>query len=379
MAMAAGCTSSHHRVTAPAVPTTRAPLPTGAPNATPLPMFLPTTSTAPPGAPDLVLESYTFVSPKVGWVLGTQDCCNSILIRHTVNGGKTWTRTKAPSMDREQASYINSIRFANSQDGWLFGETIWSTHDGGKHWHLVDPSPGHRFFVLALEAAGGLVHVVGLSDLPHESDGLYGVAIASSAVGSDRFAISTTMLPSGSGPRPQASLALHGTAGWLTISNRGAVFAARLVGGRWEAATAPCKGQATLAAVSSTTVVAACETGYWGSAPSVTEDGYISTDSGRTYSRLPSSLPFPAHEVAAPVTGILVINGTPDGSTGELDTSSDGGRTWSSLYRLAGATWEYVGFTTPQQGEAIAWGTGPSTRFLMTTDGGHHWHTVNLG
>ena len=41
-----------------------------------------------------------------------------------------------------------------------------------------------------------------------------------------------------------------------------------------------------------------------------------------------------------------------------------------------------LGFTTPTQGAAIVGvqdGTHVIGQLLMTTDGGHHWHTANLG
>jgi hypothetical protein len=370
MALAAGCTPSHHRAAAPDTPTTT--IGAGAATASPSPTDLPLVQILPPVAGTFEPQSYTFVSTRVGWVLGTD-----LSIRHTVDGGTNWTKINSPKITGGLAQYVRGIRFANAQDGWVYGAGLWSTHDGGDHWHLVEPIPGVGFDIEAVEAASGRVHVVGLGEVPVIGSQTFGFAIASAAVGSDTFTLSPPVFSPGAGPAPYTSLVLHGTAGWVTTSNRGATGAARLVNGRWKESTLPCQGEPQLAAVSSSTVVAVCTEGAW-TGPTTTYHGYISSDSGQTYKSFPSLLPSRTQDVAAPSPGTFVIDGGVSDPS-ELEMTTDGGRTWSSLYRLAGAFWTNLGFTTSQQGEAIAASHDGWSRLLMTTDGGHHWRTVNFG
>jgi photosystem II stability/assembly factor-like uncharacterized protein len=53
----------------------------------------------------------------------------------------------------------------------------------------------------------------------------------------------------------------------------------------------------------------------------------------------------------------------------------DSGRQWSVVYGVpASGGWQYVGFTTAEQGVAI----GQSGTLVMTYDGGHEWKPVQF-
>jgi photosystem II stability/assembly factor-like uncharacterized protein len=78
-----------------------------------------------------------------GWVIGSY--CNSfgycqVLIKMTTDGGRTWQAKAAPPVEpsffKESSNYnkVGYLHFANAQDGWAFGSSFFSTHDGGTTW-----------------------------------------------------------------------------------------------------------------------------------------------------------------------------------------------------------------------------------------------------
>lgn len=88
-------------------------------------------------------QSLFFISPEVGWVIGEY-------VFHTADGGRTWTSLcKTPVGDHQRqramriapsyADYMPAIWFSNTSNGLmarLDGE-IYLTNDGGKTWEMT--------------------------------------------------------------------------------------------------------------------------------------------------------------------------------------------------------------------------------------------------
>lgn len=83
---------------------------------------------------EVELYSVRFSSKKKGWVVGSvsrrERVVDSILL-YTDDGGKTWTRQRAPSR-----SELIHIDFVSDKRGWIVGAggTILFTRDGGASW-----------------------------------------------------------------------------------------------------------------------------------------------------------------------------------------------------------------------------------------------------
>ena len=145
-----GCGSSH----GPAAAGT----PTATPSVTP---GTPMSPTPPPGGPvpgGFTATSVTFVSTQEAFVLGTAPCshapCTSIV--RTLDRGASWRGLPAPvvPLSSPGGAGVWGIRFATPEHGFVFGDGLWETTDGGQHWASV-AYPGGS--VLSLAAIDGQV------------------------------------------------------------------------------------------------------------------------------------------------------------------------------------------------------------------------------
>jgi hypothetical protein len=292
-----------------------------------------------------------------------------------------------------------SVRFADAQDGWVYGfvrtngslgltvtPALWSTHDGGTTWHSVALAgiTAADSSILDLEAGDGHAYVVAqVGD---------SVKLESTAVAHDAWTAVTGLhlgLPAG-GSNMSGAIVLQADVGWLVVGNdRGTTGSARLVGGKWQDWTPPCADVggtlAYPAAASPSYLAAVCVMGGFASplsksAPkgATVESSwlYVSTNGGTSFNAV-SQLGKLGTEVggviASPAPGIIFLSrSTP--TANELEASFDGGHHWSVVYN---GSFNYLGFTTASQGVAIV-GSASGTAMIMTHNGGHAWQKVSF-
>ena len=327
--------------------------------------------------------SVTFVSPLVGWVLGTAPCrtppCTSVL--RTRDGGRTWAGISAPpaGLSNGTTGGVAHLRFADDRNGWAYGGTqsasvLYATHDGGATWHPVPlPVSGQ---LSALETAAGLVHAVVITN-----DGT--VRIATSPAGSDRWTVATVTIPVGAGPVPHAQLVLQGTTGWVIEVDRTVVGGARLVNGAWAAWSPPCaqvQGPAILAASSPTDLVASCQVGLW-SEPSG-EHLFVSHDGGATFAEAPGPAdPTPGSvAIASPGRAEAVLGAVSAQGVAMLVATFDGGSSWVTVYQggPGARSVDELGFTTVTEGVAVIGDPGQRSLMVKSANGGRSWTTVTF-
>ena len=360
------------------------------PSTTVVPTTIPTPTTAPPSVPGpagtpvpahFAPTSVTFVSLHTGWVLGTAPCgltnCEELL--RTRDGGHTWVALPPPpvSVADRNAVQQRRVRFANLNDGWIYGPDLWVTHDGGATWKQPSAeglSADTR--VMGLETDGALVHAVFISTTTQ-------VTIITSPVNRDAWRAAPVTIPIGAGPVPAAQLVVQGAGGWIIENDRTVVGGARLENGKWVSWQPPCIDKGGVAIPTASTqndVVAVCNEGVWsGDTTNITQNVFVSSDGGTTF-----------HETAAPVAdnwqvdgvasagpNTIVIAGIVNASQ-VLEATFDGGHSWSAVYNApANGTWSDIGFTGPTQGIAIKH-LEDGGQLLMTTDGGHTWNPVDF-
>jgi hypothetical protein len=377
LALVAGCGDS--ATTTPASTTsttvTRAstkPAPTTISSAT----SAPTTGV---GAPTFAPASVTFVSPETGWLLDTADCC-VLRLWQTRDGGATWKRVNGPPITRSStdgATY--SVRFANLNDGYVFGKSLWTTHDGGANWlRVAYPHLGADTYVDRLEIAGGTAYAL---INPFEVE--YRDRLISTPVGrvvwTDLFAWGQDAAPVKSG-----ELVAQGDRAYALFNFRVLAGGAIATGGtanQWQPPCLGTLGPAVLAASSPTEVVVVCNEGVWGGTPA--RSVQVSHDGGTTFAATARPLTDRLGSgecVATSSPTTIVVGGS--GSAGapwQLVATFDGGTSWQPVWtsnsnRTAGCY--EIGFTTSTQGVAIVGGQEPA--LLMTRDGGHSWQRIGV-
>jgi len=324
------------------------------------------TSTIPVG---FVPVSLTFVSGRTGYALGTIGCADGLcpaLVR-TDDGGRSWRSTNAPPIVTSRDKLLPRVRFADSSNGWVFADEAWSTHDGGGHWARVTFSDlGAGGGVLDMEASAGLVHAVVFDPV------MSGARVLSSHVGSDRFLPTSPHLESGAGPIPSAPIVLHGPAGWIAFNNRGVIDAVRLVDGRWQSWSAPCRdfGTATIIATTAHDLIARCDPGPVAQSPAL--PFYLrSHDGGSTFSRVEEHWPANAELFSAFGSSILIGD-----DHGRINASFDDGHSFHEVYRAQSTTTvlRELGFTTQEQAVVLeSSADGATAHMVMSRDGGRTW------
>ena len=128
VASSAASSAPSSQVASASTPPTPAPAPTPYPSA----------GSAVPA--DFTPISVTAVNDKTYWALGTQQCgtvsCTAIV--NTTDGGAHFTEVAAPHAAtigiNDTTRPVFNLRFADSSNGWAYGDALWTTADGGITW-----------------------------------------------------------------------------------------------------------------------------------------------------------------------------------------------------------------------------------------------------
>jgi len=136
-----------------------------------------------------------------------------------------------------------------------------------------------------------------------------------------------------------------------------------------------------LAAASPSDVDAVCTEGVW-TGTRISVDLLSSTDGGTRFG--PShTVPVGSADLAAATgTSTVVVAATTNGATSvgvTLETTSDDGASWRSVFHKAGQGWLDLAFTATGEGVAIVLRAGGrANAMLLSSDGGMVWTPVHF-
>ena len=326
--------------------------------------------------------SVTFVSAGEAFALGTAPCkhapCTSIV--RTLDRGMSWRRLPAPvaplgQPDTSTGPAVWGIRFAAPEHGFVFGNGLWVTTDGGEHWPAV-AYPGGA--ILSLEITD---HQVLAVTARHGPGGLTGWTLSRRALGGGPWT-RITALASNSGVggiAAQAGVAavVDGSS-VLVTANGGLTVTGHAT--PCPAAGSPFPVVTSVAAQAPRGLALLCTgQGYTGHTDKTV---YVSGDLGATWKL--AGHPASAGDggmIAASAPGHLTIATTSAASW--LYYSADNGKTWRTVvtYPDGGQGWNDLGFTTTCHGVVIhghpAYGDMLG-QLLLTDNGGLTWHAVTF-
>jgi len=353
-------------------------------------------STGPLG---FVPRAFTAASAADWWVLGSVPCgiryCSSI--ERTTDGGVTFRTLAAPggpygpSVDSRPA--VSGIRFAGPSDGWVFGPSLYATHDGGVHWTAVSV-PGT---VSALEPGLGEVFATvtpsvlscqrtGTCDASAPAPHIYRTLPGSNHWTLDPAAGSVSV-----------GLAVHGRSIWVIdsrVTADGPAFGTALLhstdgGDHFTPEAQPVGGVACDYSPASDTVVwSYCGGGHFKSTSRSVDAGAHFTTIGpepNSGTTTPNGYPNGSSLQAASPAAAVAASSTADGPVGGLIRTTDGGATWEIVQAALSksGTWAVLGFTTPQNGYALwhqpgggATYHGDTAQLWHTTNGGANWAPI---
>jgi hypothetical protein len=338
-----------------------------------------------------------------------------LALRETTDAGRSWSSRPLPASlvgaaDRKVdgapadlwggSEFGLNVRFADPQDGWIYGglevpgsvgPALWSTHDGGLSWR-EQPTGRLTWSIFDLEAAAGRVYLMA------EKAEWGGVTVESSPVARDDWHAVLALGNNAGGAEPSGTIVLQGRSGWLVEGNdRGTAGSARLDSdGQWAPWAPPCASVgnsfAAPAASGASNLVAVCVMGGFAyglskAAPPGAVVGsswlYFSDNGGMTFEAGPELGPQGysfGNVLASPAPGAVLLSrayfGNGELNEQDLRASFDGGHHWSVVYR---GQLFYLGFTSPAQGVGIVQSSKrTTTTMIMTFDGGHHWAPVTF-
>jgi len=344
------------------------------------------TVTVPSGGPvpiGFAARSVTFVSTEEAFVLGTAPCakapCTSIL--RTLNRGGSWRGLPAPVVPlaapfETTGPAVWGIRFANPSVGFVFGDGLWETTDGGERWTPA-ASPGGS--IESLEIIDGQVLAIAAACTASGGCGQAATLERRPLAGGSWQAVAQVSGPGAIATQARVAAVLTGDAvivttdgGITTLDHSGPCSTAAIEGPSSIAVTGP-NGLAVLCAGN-------------GAAGSVDKTVYVSDDLGAHWTKAGSPARGGDPEgLSAGSTSQLVVAAASGASM--LYYSADGGAQWSTAYYEGdgGLGFNDLGFTTPADG-VVVYGPAQSDDnaesrpgwLLLTSNGGASWRPVSF-
>lgn len=336
----------------------------------------------PPGFEPL---SATFVTPAIGYVLGTAPCAGGRcpLLASTVDGGSTWSNLGDPDPSTSAGlaldaptSFHLGVRFADQEHGWIYGyigstPVLWWTSDAGTAWSDLRPPALAGGEVATLEAMDGRAEAVLVRGEPS------GVQVVSAPKASPTWKTVSFTLPAGHRADPTPQLVLQGNAGWLVEEDPTFAAAARLTRyGTWKQWSPSCAGpgeRVLLGAVSATDLFEVCQpVGSNGGAEVLQSQRAGDPGSWAHTARTPYGLDPQAF--AANRADSFAVAGQQAGRA-VIDLHTAG--SWTTAAWSGSGRFTQLGFEDPTQGIALV-RSAHSASMLMTYDGGRHWSRVDF-
>ncbi len=289
-----------------------------------------------------------FVTPEVGWLRGQG-------ILHTADGGRSWTLQRSDRNPDANNALPLQMQFLDARQGWVLDDKsqLHRTTDGGQTWQIIEVRPRDpnaqyltdlsRFLMVSPSVGFGLNHSGDL--FLRTGDG--GLTWRTSLIREERSAFRELAF-------------LDAKQGWVA-GVFGAVYTTRDGGQTWQPLPkSPVDGPQQIQFLSANT--------GW-----LLDDGtfhlFRTTDGGQSWQLCSAETPVPKIQgffFRTPVTGWAAAE------NGILLRTTDGCLTWQRIQTPASVSLNAIHFVDDTTG----WAVGYQDTVLKTTDGGQTWVPV---
>jgi hypothetical protein len=317
--------------------------------------------------------SVSAISTKTFWVLGTQQCaqlsCTAIV--QTTDGGSHFAEVAAPhaatiNIDNS-TRVINNIRFADTDNGWAYGEALWTTSDGGASWTDTSLPAGAVVDLGAAHAPGAVAGTVWAVVQPTPFTSGYELWSAPYAPGTGTGTWQQVDLKSDPPGTTAPSLVVQGATAYVVAEDANNVthLYVASAGAATTTLTTPCSQPPSDLSAGVGSLWVACTLSSGGS-PAVA----VSTDGGVTW-----------RDVTTPSAYGLGVIGGVDATTAVIDAGglskiSTTGQPRALSTPSAPNGFSFIGFTDANTGFALS--QPDPARLFRTTDGGTTWSVVGF-
>ena len=359
----------------------------------------PTPTTTPPRISGFLAQSASFVSADDGFVLGVVACPagNCLALRHTVDRGASWRAVPPPPTtlgDIDTDGGVSEVHFADALDGWAFDGSLWATHDGGQHWHVVDLGG----LVVAMASGAGIAFALVAACVPSSSCTAPG-HLYRSPVGQDSWTevsgVSAGRLDQGS-----FSLVAEGRTVFVLTAYPSPDILGSSDGVHFAPLSIPCSppntgGQSpfmpgSLAASDPADVAVACLGGV--GTGNQFKQAFVSHNGGHTYQRLPDPpTPGDGAQLAMPAPATLLLGAVSAATLVYRIVSPDSSWDMPVFLGGGGIALTDLAFVDPSHGafvfgaatfalSILSAGNPPSGlgALYLTNDAGAHWLPVHI-
>lgn len=343
--------------------------------------------TVPSGGPvpsGFAARSVTFVSADEAFVLGTAPCakapCTSIL--RTQDRGASWRGLPAPVVPLAAPLEVTGpavwgIRFASPSDGFVFGNGLWETTDGGAHWAPA-VAPGGP--IESLEVIDGQILAITSDCSPgFGCGGQTGTLERRPLAGGSWQKVGTVSGNATIATQARVAAVLDGSR--VTVTTNGGINAVTRSTPCTELGT---NEAAALAVTGPSGLALLC--GGNGAVGSVDKTVYASDDLGAHWTEAGSPARGGDPEAISAGSASQLVVAAASGAS-MLYYSADGGAQWITAYGKGdgGLGFNDLGFTTAVDG-VVVYGPvqsdgnveGRPGRLLLTGNGGASWQAVSF-
>jgi len=328
------------------------------------------TTTTVPATPGRFAGAWASADKEI-WALSSEPCPRSGfeaarcgVMSRTTDGGGSWSRLARLDVGTTPdgtTDYASAVHFADTQHGWVYDRSLFATFNGGRRWQRVDLGNP----VVAVESTGQSAYALVGSCGPGAGNCTVPMRLAEGTVSTGRWrfvSLGFDLPPTDVGNLVVARSGVYA----VIVRGLEQTFLARTTNGRWERRTLPCPRALVAAIEAQDGLVAACRP----PSPSAPVELQTSSDGGRTWAVVWQ------HTFGSPLTSLAVTGqATVVGlENGDVSRSVDNGMTFTTVLQAGVAPG--VRFLDAEHGTVLT-GSPAERRLYRTTDGGVTWKAVS--